>query len=97
MATDTIPLDIPITAFSINLLAGLAWALVYGGIVERRMSGPGWLRGMPRSKFRSPAYTSHFLTSLVLRSYANWLDTTLPIIATRYPIHSPTPCFPTRG
>jgi predicted ribosomally synthesized peptide with SipW-like signal peptide len=39
-------LDIPIAAFSINLLAGLAWALVYGGIVERRMSGPGWLRGM---------------------------------------------------
>ncbi|HEX5163977.1 MAG TPA: DUF6789 family protein [Thermomicrobiales bacterium] len=39
-------LDIPITAFSINLLAGLAWALVYGGIVEPRLSGPGWLRGM---------------------------------------------------
>lgn len=39
-------LDIPIAAFSINLLAGLAWAVVYGGIVERRMSGPGWLRGM---------------------------------------------------
>ena len=38
--------DIPIAAFSINLLAGLGWALVYGGIVERRMSGPGWLRGM---------------------------------------------------
>jgi hypothetical protein len=39
-------LDIPIAAFSINLLAGLAWALIYGGIAERRMSGPGWLRGM---------------------------------------------------
>lgn len=38
--------DIPIAAFSINLLAGLAWALVYGGFVERRVSGPGWLRGM---------------------------------------------------
>jgi len=38
--------DIPIAAFSINLLAGLAWALVYGGIAERRLSGPGWLRGM---------------------------------------------------
>lgn len=38
--------DIPIAAFSINLLAGLAWALVYGGLIERRMSGPGWLRGM---------------------------------------------------
>ena len=39
-------LDIPIAAFSVNLLAGLAWALVYGGVVERRMAGPGWLRGM---------------------------------------------------
>jgi len=39
-------LDIPIAAFSINLLAGLAWALVYGGIAERRLTGPGWMRGM---------------------------------------------------
>jgi hypothetical protein len=39
-------LDIPITAFSINLLAGLAWALVYGGFAERRLPGPGWFRGM---------------------------------------------------
>lgn len=38
--------DIPIAAFSINLLAGLAWALVYGGVAERHLSGPGWLRGM---------------------------------------------------
>lgn len=38
--------DIPIASFSINLLAGLAWALVYGGVVERKMSGPGWFRGM---------------------------------------------------
>ena len=38
--------DIPIASFSINLLAGLAWALVYGGIVERKMSGPGWFTGM---------------------------------------------------
>lgn len=38
--------DIPISAFSINLLAGLAWALIYGGLVEPRLSGPGWLRGM---------------------------------------------------
>jgi len=38
--------DIPVVALSINLLAGLAWALVYAGLVEPRLKGPGWLRGM---------------------------------------------------
>lgn len=38
--------DIPIAAFSVNLLAGLAWAMVYAGLVEPRLKGPGWWRGM---------------------------------------------------
>jgi hypothetical protein len=38
--------DIPIGAYSINLLAGLIWAGVYGYLVEPRLSGPGWRKGM---------------------------------------------------
>jgi hypothetical protein len=38
--------DIPMAALAINLLAGLAWALVYGAFIEPRLSGPGWWRGM---------------------------------------------------
>jgi len=38
--------DIPIGAISINLLAGLVWALVYAYFAEPRMKGPGWWRGM---------------------------------------------------
>ena len=38
--------DIPIAAFSVNLLAGLGWAMIYAGLVEPRLKGPGWLRGM---------------------------------------------------
>jgi hypothetical protein len=38
--------DVPIGAYSINLLAGLAWAVVYGYIAEPRMGGPGWRKGM---------------------------------------------------
>jgi hypothetical protein len=38
--------DVPIAAFSVNLLAGLAWALVYARFVEERLPGPGWRRGM---------------------------------------------------
>ena len=38
--------DVPIAAGSINVLAGLAWALLYGGAAESRLRGPGWLRGM---------------------------------------------------
>lgn len=39
-------LDIPISAVGINLLAGLGWALVYTLLVEPRLSGPGWRRGL---------------------------------------------------
>jgi hypothetical protein len=38
--------DVPIAAFSVNLLAGLAWALVYGRFVEPMLHGSGWWRGM---------------------------------------------------
>lgn len=38
--------DIPIGAYSVNLLAGLVWAGVYGYFAEPRLSGPGWRRGM---------------------------------------------------
>jgi len=38
--------DIPIGAYSINLLAGLIWAGVYGYLAEPRLSGPGWRKGM---------------------------------------------------
>lgn len=38
--------DIPIGAYSLNLLAGLVWAGVYGYLVEPRLSGPGWRKGM---------------------------------------------------
>jgi hypothetical protein len=38
--------DVPIAAFSVNLLAGLGWAIVYARFAEARLSGPGWRRGM---------------------------------------------------
>lgn len=38
--------DVPLAAFSINLLAGLGWALVYTRFAESRLRGPGWWRGM---------------------------------------------------
>lgn len=38
-------IDIPIGAYSINLLAGIIWALIYASIFEPRMSGPAWRRG----------------------------------------------------
>jgi hypothetical protein len=38
--------DVPLAAFSINLLAGLGWALVYARFAESRLRGPGWWRGM---------------------------------------------------
>jgi uncharacterized protein DUF6789 len=43
--TDSI-FNIPIGAISVNLLAGIAWALVYTLLVEPRLSGPGWRRGL---------------------------------------------------
>ncbi|MBA2453359.1 MAG: hypothetical protein H0V47_09320 [Chloroflexia bacterium] len=38
--------NIPIGAYSVNLLAGLVWAGVYGYVAEPRLSGPGWRKGM---------------------------------------------------
>jgi hypothetical protein len=38
--------DVPMAAFSVNLLAGLAWALVYGAFIAHRLRGPGWFRGV---------------------------------------------------
>jgi hypothetical protein len=38
--------DIPIGAISLNLAAGLAWAVLYTLFIEPRLSGPGWRRGL---------------------------------------------------
>lgn len=38
--------DVPIAAFSINLIAGLIWALIYARFVEPMLSGSGWWRGL---------------------------------------------------
>lgn len=38
--------DIPLGAYSLNLLAGIVWALVYAGYVEPRLHGPGWRKGL---------------------------------------------------
>lgn len=38
--------DIPIAAFSINLIAGLIWALIYARLVEPTLRGAGWWRGV---------------------------------------------------
>lgn len=38
--------DIPLAAFSVNLLAGLLWAIVYGRFAEPRIPGSGWWKGM---------------------------------------------------
>jgi hypothetical protein len=38
--------DIPIGAISLNLAAGLGWAVIYTVFVEPRLSGPGWRRGI---------------------------------------------------
>src|SRR5262245_37643628 len=39
-------LDIPVAAIVINIVAGLGWAFVYVFLVENRLSGPGWRKGM---------------------------------------------------
>lgn len=38
--------DIPFAAYSLNLVAALAWALIYGFVAQPRLTGPGWQRGM---------------------------------------------------
>lgn len=37
---------IPVGAISLNLLAGVVWALIYAAVVEPRMGGSGWWRGV---------------------------------------------------
>lgn len=37
--------EIPVGAYSINLLAGVIWALIYAAFFERRLRGSGWMRG----------------------------------------------------
>ena len=39
-------LDIPVAAIGVNLIAGIIWAFVYAIVVEPRLSGPGWRKGM---------------------------------------------------
>jgi len=38
--------EIPVGALGVNLLVGIMWALVYAAFFERRLSGPGWRRGL---------------------------------------------------
>lgn len=38
--------DVPIAAFSVNLIAGLIWALIYARFVEPVLRGAGWWRGL---------------------------------------------------
>lgn len=38
--------DVPLGAYSINLVAGIFWAIVYTGLIEPRLSGPPWRRGI---------------------------------------------------
>ena len=38
--------DVPVAAFSINLIAGLVWALIYARFIEPSMRGAGWWRGL---------------------------------------------------
>ena len=38
--------DTPLGAYSLNLLAGVVWALIYAAFFERRLSGAGWWRGV---------------------------------------------------
>jgi hypothetical protein len=38
--------DIPLGAYSVNLLAGIIWALIYAAVIEQRLKGPAWWRGL---------------------------------------------------
>jgi hypothetical protein len=38
--------ELPLAAYSTNLLAGVIWALIYAAFFERRLAGPGWWRGV---------------------------------------------------
>lgn len=38
--------DVPIAAFSVNLIAGLIWALIYARFIEPVLRGAGWWRGL---------------------------------------------------
>lgn len=38
--------ELPLAAYSTNLLAGVIWALIYAALFERRLNGPGWWRGV---------------------------------------------------
>jgi hypothetical protein len=38
--------DVPIGAYSLNLFAGILWAVVYGWLFVGRLPGRGWQRGM---------------------------------------------------
>src|SRR5690606_33464757 len=38
--------ELPLVAYSTNLLAGVIWALIYGALFAHRLSGPGWWRGI---------------------------------------------------
>lgn len=38
--------DVPMAAYSINLFAGIFWAVIYGWLFVGRLPGRGWQRGM---------------------------------------------------
>ncbi len=43
--TSSARLDLPV-ALLLNFAAGVGWAVIYGGYVEPRLSGPAWRRGV---------------------------------------------------
>jgi hypothetical protein len=43
-ATDIALVSLP-AALGIHLVAGIAWGIIYAGLFEPRLSGPGWRRG----------------------------------------------------
>jgi xanthosine utilization system XapX-like protein len=43
-ATDIALVSLP-AALGIHLFAGIAWGIIYAGVFEPRLSGPGWRRG----------------------------------------------------
>jgi len=45
VVTDDVATALPLALF-IHLAAGIGWAVIYAGLVEPRLPGPGWERGL---------------------------------------------------
>jgi hypothetical protein len=44
-ATETARENLPL-ALVLNFVAGIVWSVIYAGVIEPRLGGPGWRRGM---------------------------------------------------